>query len=61
MRSGRETAAAATLLVGTIILCALAGLGIGALVGAPAPVAIVGGGVGLAAGFWLVYSRFKDI
>jgi hypothetical protein len=61
MRSGRETAAAGTLLVATIVLCALAGLGIGALVGAPAPVAIVGGGVGLAAGFWLVYSRFRDI
>jgi hypothetical protein len=42
-------------------LCALAGLGIGALAGAPAPLAIVGGAVGLAAGFWLVYSRFKDI
>jgi hypothetical protein len=61
MRSGRETAAAGTLLVGTIILCALVGLGIGALVGATAPMAIVGGGVGLAAGFWLVYSRFRDI
>lgn len=61
MRSGRETAAAGTLLVGIIILCALVGLGIGALVGARAPVAIVGGGVGLAAGFWLVYSRFRDI
>jgi len=49
------------MLVGTILLCALAGLGIGALVGAPAPMAVVGGGVGLAAGFWLVYSRFRDI
>jgi len=61
MRSGRETAAAGTLLVGTILLCALVGLGVGALVGAAAPMAIVGGGIGLAAGFWLVYSRFRDI
>jgi hypothetical protein len=59
---GRANAAAAgTLLVGTIILCALAGLGIGALIGAAAPLAILGGGVGLVAGFWIVYSRFRDI
>ena len=43
------------------MLCALVGLGIGALVGAPAPLAILGGAVGLAAGFWLVYSRFRNI
>ncbi|MGH2961745.1 MAG: hypothetical protein ACRDL3_06095 [Solirubrobacterales bacterium] len=59
--SGREAATAGTLLVGTIVLCALAGLGVGALVGAPTVLAILGGGVGLAAGFWLVYSRFRDI
>jgi hypothetical protein len=56
-----DTAAAGGLLVSSILLCALAGLGVGALVGAPAPVAILGGGVGLAAGLWLVYSRFRDI
>lgn len=61
MRSGRDTAAAGTLLVATIVLCALAGLGAGALVGATAPLAILGGGVGLVAGFWLVYSRFRNI
>jgi hypothetical protein len=49
------------MLVGTIVLCALVGLGVGALVGTPTPVAMIGGGVGLAAGFWLVYSRFRDI
>jgi hypothetical protein len=54
-------AAAGTLLVGAVVLCALAGLGIGALIGAAAPLAILGGGVGLVAGFWIVYSRFRDI
>jgi hypothetical protein len=34
---------------------------VGALVGAQVVLAILGGGVGLAAGFWLVYSRFRDI
>jgi hypothetical protein len=61
MSSGRETAAAGTLLIGAIVLGALVGMGVGALVGATAPLAILGGGVGLAAGFWLVYSRFRDI
>jgi hypothetical protein len=60
-RSGRDTAAAGGLLVGTILLCALVGLGAGALLGVAAPVAVLGGGVGLAAGLWLVYSRFRDI
>jgi hypothetical protein len=52
---------AGALLVGTVVFCALAGLGVGALTGAPAPLAILGGGVGLAAGFRLVYSRYRDI
>jgi hypothetical protein len=52
---------AGALLVGTVVFCALVGLGFGAVIGAPAPLAILGGGVGLAAGFWLVYSRFRDI
>ena len=49
------------MLVGTIVVCALVGLGVGMLLGAAAPLAILGGGVGLAAGFWLVYSRFRNI
>jgi hypothetical protein len=49
------------MLIATVVVCTLAGLGAGALVGAPAPLAILGGGCGLAAGFWLVYSRFRDI
>lgn len=49
------------MLLVTVVLCVLAGFGIGSLIGAPAPLSILGGVVGLTAGFWLVYSRFKDI
>jgi hypothetical protein len=63
-KSGRirtDAASAGALLIGAIVACALAGLGLGALIGAPELLAILGGGAGLAAGFWLVYSRFKDL
>jgi hypothetical protein len=58
---GTGPAGAGLLLISTIIVCAGAGLGIGALVGAPVPLAFVGGALGVAMGFWYVYSRFKDI
>jgi hypothetical protein len=58
---GRAAAGAGALLVSTILLCAAVGLGIGALIGAPAALAIVGGFVGVGGGFWIVYSRFKDL
>lgn len=54
-------AAAGALIVAAIVLCGLIGLGLGALVGIPVPFALVGVFAGLAAGFALVYSRFKDI
>jgi hypothetical protein len=57
----RSTAGAGALLIGTIILCAGAGLGLGALVGAPAALAIAGGAVGVVGGFRIVYLRFRDI
>ena len=44
-----------------VILVAAAGAGIGALVGAPLALAIVGVFVGFGLGFRLVYWRFKDI
>lgn len=56
-----DPASAGALLVVTVMLSVAIGLGAGVLVGAPAPLAILGGAVGLAAGFWLVYSRFRDI
>ncbi len=54
-------AGAGALLIGTIVTCAAAGLGIGALLGAPLPLALAGGAVGVVGGFWLVYRTFKEI
>jgi hypothetical protein len=57
----RSAAGAGSLLIGAILACAAVGLGIGALIGAPAALGIVGGFAGVGVGFWLVYSRFKDL
>ena len=57
----RGAAGAGALLISTILVCAAIGLGIGALLGAPALLALVAGGVGVLLGFYLVYERFKDI
>jgi hypothetical protein len=54
-------AAAGSLLVAAILLCGAVGAGIGALFGAALPLGIVGVFAGFAAGFALVYNRFKDI
>jgi hypothetical protein len=58
---GTGPAGAGILLITTILVCAAIGLGIGALVGAPVALALVGGAIGVGVGFWNVYSRFKDI
>jgi hypothetical protein len=55
------TAGAGALLVATILACAGIGLAVGALVGAPTALALVGGGLGVVGGFYVVYRRFKDI
>jgi hypothetical protein len=60
-RRAPNTAGAGALLIGAIIACAAVGLGVGVLVGAPVAIGIAGGAVGVVVGFWLVYSRFKDI
>ena len=52
---------AGTMLVSTIILCALVGYGIGALVGAPVALGLLGLFVGPVAGIALVRSRFRDL
>ena len=57
----RGTAGAGALLIATVLACAGIGLGIGALIGAPAALALVGGGIRFVAGFGNVYRRFKDI
>ena len=57
----KGTAGAGALLISTILVCAGIGLGLGALIGAPATLALIAGGVGVGVGFWLVYARFKDI
>ena len=54
-------AVAGSLLLAATLACAGIGLGIGALVGAPALLAIAGVFVGFVVGIRLVHSRFKDI
>ena len=60
-RHGAGPAGAGALLIGTIVACAAVGLGIGAVVGAPVPLALVGGFAGVGVGMWLVYDRFRDL
>jgi hypothetical protein len=57
----RDAAMAGMLLVVTVVLCALIGLGIGEAIGAPFPLALAGVFIGFGLGFRLVYTRFKDI
>jgi hypothetical protein len=57
----REAAGAGALLIAAILACAAVGLGIGALIGAPEALGIVGGFVGVGVGFRLVYGRFKHL
>jgi hypothetical protein len=43
------------------LLCTAIGFGIGALVGATGPFAVVGVFAGFALGFTLLYQRFRDL
>jgi hypothetical protein len=52
---------AGSTIVASVALCGLIGLGLGAVLGAPALVALLGVFIGFAVGFALVYDRFKDI
>jgi hypothetical protein len=54
-------AVAGSVLLATIILCAAVGFGIGAAVGAPAALGIVGVFVGAVAGIVVVIRRFSDV
>lgn len=53
--------AAGMMIVATIVLCALVGYGIGALVGAPVVLGLLGLFAGPVAGIALVRSRFRDL
>jgi len=61
MHSTRDAGLAGLMIVSAAVLCAGAGLGIGALVGAPFALAVVGVFIGFGLGFRLVYARFKDV
>ena len=52
---------AGTMIVATIILCAGVGFGIGALVGAPVALGLLGLFAGPVVGIALVRSRFRDL
>ena len=54
-------AVAGSLLLGTIVLCAAVGFGLGAAVGAAVPLGIVGVFVGAIAGIVVVARRFSDL
>lgn len=56
-----RAAAAGSMLIATILLCAGIGLGLGALVGAPVPLLLVGLFVGPIVGVLVVRSRFRDL
>jgi hypothetical protein len=57
----RDAALAGFMLVVTALLCGGAGAGIGAALGSPALLGIIGLFAGFGLGFALVYKRFRDI
>ena len=57
----RDAALAGFMLLVTALLCAGVGVAIGAALGAPALLGILGLFVGFGLGFALVYNRFRDI
>ena len=56
-----DAASAGGMLVGAIIVGAVGGYGLGSLVGLAVPLGLVGLFAGLAAGFALVYARFRRL
>jgi hypothetical protein len=61
MHSTRDAGIAGIMIVSTALLCAAIGLGLGALIDAAMPLAVVGVFIGFGVGFKLVYARFKDL
>lgn len=56
-----RAASAGGMLVATIVLCGAIGYGLGALVGAPVPLLLVGLFAGPIVGVLLVRARFRDL
>lgn len=54
-------AVAGSLALATMIACAAAGFGLGALVGAAVPLGLAGVFIGFVAGFAVVRARFRDL
>jgi hypothetical protein len=48
-------------MIAAIIVCAVAGYGIGSLVGAAVPLGLAGLFVGLVVGFAVVHARFRGV
>jgi hypothetical protein len=61
MHSTRDAGIAGIMIVSSALFCAAIGLGLGALIGAAMPLAVVGVFIGFGLGFKLVYARFKDL
>jgi hypothetical protein len=61
MHSTRDAGLAGLMIVSSAVLCAGIGLGLGALIGVPMPLAVVGVFVGFGLGFRLVYARYRDL
>ncbi|GAC1437509.1 MAG: hypothetical protein NVSMB51_11710 [Solirubrobacteraceae bacterium] len=60
-RPTSSPAVAGSLLVATVLSCALVGLGAGALVGLPVALGLLGLFAGFPAGILLVRARFRDL
>jgi len=56
-----RAAVAGSMLLAAIVLCAAIGFGIGALVGAPVALGLLGLFIGPVVGIVLVRSRFRDL
>ena len=61
MHSTRDAGIAGFLIVSSIILCAGIGAGVGVLLGASGPLAVVGVFIGFGLGLRLVHARYRDL
>jgi hypothetical protein len=59
--TGRDVAGAGLLMLSVNLACAAAGAGVGALVGAVAPLALAGFAIGFFLGISVVAKRFRDV